>query len=326
MSVVDLEPMIYRCIENFISGRRQERVGLVTSYDPKTHTAKVMFQPEQFESGSIPIEVPMMGNNYGMVSGLVPGDGKTTGDQVVVRYQEGDFESGKISGRLHSDVDMPPQVQSGEHALVSQFNASVKLNKDGSLSTATAQKQADGQTDNTAPNMSHSATAGNYSASATKANNKGGKMTHTASDGSQVTHTITMDPTAKSVTHQSTDGTNTHTMILDLVAKTLTHKATNGTDTHSIILDIANGITESTTKSHTRTASTAITDTAPSLNHNGPTTVNGTLGVSQLLTASNGIGGLGSLGTFASDALAGSGGVLSGQMYKNAAGALFSKL
>jgi len=325
MSVVDLEPMIYRAIENWAAGRRHERIGLVTSYDPKTHTAKVMFQPEQLESGQIPIETHAMGNNYGHVTGLVPGDGKTTGDQVVVRYQEGDFESGKISGRIHSDVDMPPQVQSGETAIISQFNASIKMNKDGSVTHATTQKQADGQTDNTAPNISHSATAGNYSASATKANNKGGTMTHTASDGSQVTHTVTMDPTAKKITHQSTDGTNIHTMIFDLVAKTITHKATNGSDTHSIVLDIANGITESTTKSHSRSAQT-IADTATTIAHNGNTSITGTLGVSQLLTASNGIGGLGSLGTFASDAAAGTGGVPSGGMYKNALGALFAKL
>jgi len=307
MTVADLEPAIYRAIENWAAGRRHERIGLVTSYDPKTHTAKVMLQPEQFETGSIPIETHAMGNNYGHVTGLVPGDGKTTGDQVVVRYQEGDFESGKISGRIHSDVDMPPQVQSGETAIVSQFNASIKMNKDGSVSHATTQKQADGQTDNTAPNMSHSATAGHYAATATKANGKGGKMTLTASDGSQISHSITMDPKSDSnafstgfssglrstnnrVVHYSTDGTNTHSMILDLLAKTLTHKAAGGSDTHYLVLDIANGITESTTKSHTRSAQTTITDTATSILHNGNTNVTGTLGVSQLATFLGGLG------------------------------------
>jgi len=312
MTVVDIEPMIYRCIENWAAGRRHERIGLVTSYDPKTHTAKVMFQPEQLESGSIPIETHAMGNNYGHVTGLVPGDGKSTGDQVVVRYQEGDFESGKISGRIHSDVDMPPKVESGETAIVSQFNASIKMNKDGSVTHATTQKQADGQTDNTAPNMSLGATAGNYAASATKANNKGGKMTHTATDGNNITHSITMDPTSgsnntnNSVTHKSTDGTNTHSMILDLVAKTLTHKASGGGASHSIILDLVQGIITNTTAAHsrtaatsitdtagtthTRTASTSITDVASSILHNGNTNVTGNLGVSGLASLLGGLG------------------------------------
>jgi hypothetical protein len=323
MTVSDLEPMIYRCIENWAAGRRHERIGLVTSYDPKTHTAKAMLQPEQFETGSIPIETHAMGNNYGHVTGLVPGDGKTTGDQVVVRFLEGDFESGKIAGRLHSDVDMPPQVQSGETAIISQFNASIKMNKDGSTAIATTQKQADGQTDNTKPDMSHSATAGNYAASATKANGKGGKMTHTASDGAQISHSITMDPksdssafstgfssglrsTKNSVIHSSTDGTNTHTMILDLLAKTLTHKASGGGSSHSIVLDLVNGIVTNTTAAHSRTAATSITDTAgtthtrnagtsitdaaSSILHNGNTNVTGTLGVSGLASLLGGLG------------------------------------
>jgi hypothetical protein len=322
MTVADLEPMIYRCIENWAAGRRHERIGLVTSYDPKTYTAKVMFQPEQLESGQIPIETHLAGPNYGTVTGLVPGDGKTTGDQVIVRYQEGDFESGKIAARLHSDVDMPPQAQSGEHVHITKFNSSLKMNMDGSLSTATTQKQADGQTDNTQPNMSHSATAGNYAAAATKANGKGGKMTHTASDGAQISHSITMDPksdssafstgfssglrsTKNSVIHSSTDGTNTHTMILDLLAKTLTHKASGGGSSHSIVLDLVNGIITNTSAAHsrtaatsisdtagtthTRTAGTSITDAASSILHNGNTNVTGTLGVSGLASVLGGL-------------------------------------
>lgn len=111
-------------IERWWASRYSERHGLVTAYDPTNHLGKVTFQPEGQESGWLPIETGHIGNTYGIAVGLQPGDGKTTGDQVVVRYQEGDFESGKIVQRVHSDADVPPTVQSGEMVLWTKFQKS----------------------------------------------------------------------------------------------------------------------------------------------------------------------------------------------------------
>lgn len=122
----DLENLILDTVERWWAGRYSERHGLVTSYDPKTHLAKVTFQPEGQESGWIPIETGHIGNGFGIAIGLTPGDGKKTGDQVVVRYQEGDFESGKIVQRVHSDDDKPPTVQSGEVVLWTRFTKTAK--------------------------------------------------------------------------------------------------------------------------------------------------------------------------------------------------------
>lgn len=110
----ELDDIIARHIERALSGRHSERHGLVTSYDPENHLAKVMYQPEGFESDWLPIETDHIGNGYGIAIGLTPGDGKETGDQVIIRMQEGDMESGKIVKRVHSDKDKPPTVQSGE--------------------------------------------------------------------------------------------------------------------------------------------------------------------------------------------------------------------
>lgn len=120
----DLERIILGVIERWYTGRYSERHGLVTSYDPKKHLAKVTFQPEGEESGWLPIETGHIGNTYGIAVGLQPGDGKTTGDQVIVRYQEGDYESGKIVQRVHSDQDQPPTVQSGELVIWTKFQKS----------------------------------------------------------------------------------------------------------------------------------------------------------------------------------------------------------
>jgi phage baseplate assembly protein gpV len=110
----DLENIVFRMIERWMAARYSERHGLVTSYDPTNHLAKVTFQPDGQESGWLPIETGHVGNGFGIAIGLTPGDGNASGDQVIVRYQEGDFESGKIVQRVHSDTDKPPMAQSGE--------------------------------------------------------------------------------------------------------------------------------------------------------------------------------------------------------------------
>lgn len=124
MSDHSIENIILGVIERWHAGRYSERHGLVTSYDPEKHLAKVMFQPEQQESGWLPIETGHIGAGYGIAIGLQPGDGKKTGDQVVVRFQEGDFEGGKIVQRVHSDDQKPPVVQSGEIVVWSRFQKS----------------------------------------------------------------------------------------------------------------------------------------------------------------------------------------------------------
>jgi uncharacterized protein involved in type VI secretion and phage assembly len=109
-----LEDLIFRCIERHAASRFSERHGLVTSYDATNYLAKVMIQPEGFETGWLQIETGHVGMGFGFAVGLTSGDGKTTGDQVIVRFQEGDFESGKIVQRVHSVKNPPPTVQSGE--------------------------------------------------------------------------------------------------------------------------------------------------------------------------------------------------------------------
>jgi phage baseplate assembly protein gpV len=135
----DLENLILTVIERWVAGRYSERHGIVTSYDPKHYLAKVTFQPEGQESGWLPIETGHIGQGYGIVIGLQPGQGGVSaagvggqagsqssnqGDQVIVRFQEGDFESGKIVQRVHSDQDTPPQAQSGEIIIWTKFQQS----------------------------------------------------------------------------------------------------------------------------------------------------------------------------------------------------------
>jgi phage baseplate assembly protein gpV len=142
------------------AGRYVERHGLVTSYDPKTYLAKVTFQPEGQESGWLPIETGHIGNGFGIAIGLTPGKGggqqgggggsggssggqqQDDGDQVIVRYQEGDIESGKIVQRVHSDKDKPPKVEAGEMVFWHKNGAMIFFSKDGSLLLKGGKEQA----------------------------------------------------------------------------------------------------------------------------------------------------------------------------------------
>jgi phage baseplate assembly protein gpV len=129
----DLDNIVLGVIERWWASRYSERHGLVTSYDPKKYLAKVTFMPEGQESGWLPIETGHIGDGFGIAIGLTPGDGKATGDQVIVRFQEGDFEAGKIVKRVHSDKEKPPKVESGEMVFWHKNGAKIFFSKDGSL-------------------------------------------------------------------------------------------------------------------------------------------------------------------------------------------------
>jgi phage baseplate assembly protein gpV len=134
-----LENTVFQLVQRFLAERYNERHALVTAYDPDKHLAKVTFQPEGHESGWMPIETNHIGSTYGIAIGLQPGSGagnqqqqqptqsqqggnqQAIGDQVVVRFQEGDFEAGKIVGRVHSELDKPPTVQAGEIKVYAKF-------------------------------------------------------------------------------------------------------------------------------------------------------------------------------------------------------------
>lgn len=147
----DLENLVYSLIERYHHGgtsgignvRSQERHGIVTSYDPDKHLGKVTLMPEGQETGWLPIETSAIGNGYGMAMGLQPGDGKKSGDQVIVRFHGGDLESGKIVQRVHSDGDKPPKVESGEMVIWAKFKQSTGNSGLGNDSTVGGSGQSD---------------------------------------------------------------------------------------------------------------------------------------------------------------------------------------
>lgn len=159
------ENFYMRNMERAMISHNNERHGLVTSYDDKKHLAKVTFMPEGEESGWLPIEEGHMGNGWGILVGLTPGSGQGSGsggagsgggsggsgggsgggaggggssggqqyqgDQVIIRYNEGDLESGKIVKRVHSDTDTPPKVKSGEMLMMHSLGSRMFIDAKG---------------------------------------------------------------------------------------------------------------------------------------------------------------------------------------------------
>src|ERR1019366_1401438 len=147
----DFVNVVRRETERQLSGRYNTRTGLVTSYDPKTHSAKVMLKPDDTETGWVPIHTGHIGNGFGIAVGLTPGDGKTTGDQVEVTFGEGDLEQGRIIHRLHSDKEKPPPVESGEFLFKHENGGSIFFDKDGNIKITGGKGQADQKQDQPPP-------------------------------------------------------------------------------------------------------------------------------------------------------------------------------
>ncbi len=122
----DLKNLIRREIALYLTGRATTRIGLVDSYDPNTHAAKVRFQPENTLSGWIPIGAAATGNNFGVH--FAP----NIEDQVMVHFLEGEHEAGVIGMRLYSDQDRPLPVPAGEMWIVHKTGSGLTLKGDGS--------------------------------------------------------------------------------------------------------------------------------------------------------------------------------------------------
>ena len=101
------------------------RVGLVSAYDPEKHAVRVRLQPEDVETGWIPITEGHIGNGYGIAIG------PNIGDQLEVQFQGSDPETARILGRLYSNEDRPPRVEAGEVLIRHQSGSRIFIDKNG---------------------------------------------------------------------------------------------------------------------------------------------------------------------------------------------------
>ena len=115
-----------------LSGRAVPRQGIVTSYDPDAYSVKVTRQPEDSETGWIPISSVWAGNGWGLFAPPV------IGSQVELGYQEDGTETAQVKGQYFSDEDLPivPEIGSapaGEFWLVHESGTRLRLQNDSTF-------------------------------------------------------------------------------------------------------------------------------------------------------------------------------------------------
>ncbi len=124
------------------------RRGVVSGYDPSSYCAKVRMQPEDFETGFLPVASAWVGPGWGLFCPPSPGD------EVDVHFQEGGKNAAYISLRFFGNVARPLPVSPGECWLVHQSGSFLKLTNDGKASV-----NGEVEIDLSAPTVNITATA-----------------------------------------------------------------------------------------------------------------------------------------------------------------------
>jgi phage baseplate assembly protein gpV len=118
---------IKRVVSEFLSTITLTKYGNITAYNPNNYTVKVMLQPEGIETGFVPLATIWVGNNFGAVFG------PNIGDAVKLDFIDGSVQATVVSGRFYNVTALPPQVQSGQAALVDSKGSFIRLNNDGTI-------------------------------------------------------------------------------------------------------------------------------------------------------------------------------------------------
>ncbi|MDY3551397.1 phage baseplate assembly protein V [Gemmata sp. JC717] len=104
-----------------------KRAAIVTAYDPAVYAAKVRIQPEDTETGWLPIASPWVGDGWGLFAA------PKVGDVVEVSFQEGGKAAGIVGLRHYGNVLRPLPVPSGEFWLQHESGSFLKFKNDGSV-------------------------------------------------------------------------------------------------------------------------------------------------------------------------------------------------
>ncbi|WP_420104883.1 phage baseplate assembly protein V [Herbaspirillum huttiense] len=104
------------------------RKGIISSYNPNTHSVKVRIQPNDDETGWLSLAAAAVGNDWGVI--FAP----SIGDQVDVHFEEGNANSGFVCSRFFDDQDRPMAVPSGEFWMVHKTGSFQKFTSDGKVS------------------------------------------------------------------------------------------------------------------------------------------------------------------------------------------------
>jgi phage baseplate assembly protein V len=100
-------------------------LGVITSLDTANYCAKVAIEPDNVETGWLPITSQWVGAGWGLYAPI------PVGTQVLVLFSEANREMGIIAGALYCDRMRPLDCPEGEFWLVHKGGASLKFFNDG---------------------------------------------------------------------------------------------------------------------------------------------------------------------------------------------------
>ena len=116
--------------------RMDTRWGTVKGYDPETYSVKLLLQPDEIETGWVPLLSPWAGNGWGMICP------PSIGDMCEMQFQEGHIDNGFACMRAYNSLHVPPQdgdvVDPGSFLLQNEAGASFKFKVDGSVEIKSA--------------------------------------------------------------------------------------------------------------------------------------------------------------------------------------------
>ena len=128
-----IEHRVHAIVDHRLEDRASLRIGVVSEYDPVTHSVKATVQPHGYETENAPLSSHHIGSGWGLVSGA------QVGDQVILGHLDGESSRPIVMGRIFSDTQKPPVAQSGETVLRHQTGSTIMLAADGSVTHTSSQ-------------------------------------------------------------------------------------------------------------------------------------------------------------------------------------------
>lgn len=120
-------------VSQALAGLGHPRIGILIDYDPDRHAVKVNLQPDNLETGWIPLVPLFAGPSFGVFVGPQPGL------QALVIFQESDAQVGICIGFIPNVEDVPPSVPAGQMLLVDSAGAKLAFTNDGKLTLTAPQ-------------------------------------------------------------------------------------------------------------------------------------------------------------------------------------------
>lgn len=184
-----------------VSQRMTVREAVVSSYDPNHYSARVRLQPENVETGWLPVATMRAGNGWGVF--LPP----SVGDVVMVLFEQGSRDAGLVLGALFGDRFRPVNVPAGEFLIRHKAGSLLRFNNDG-----TVRLESQGALSSSAPSWTHTGPmtlAGNLTVSGT-ASVSGAVSSQVSVSAPAVDAATSLKVVGKEMaTHKHTVGTST---------------------------------------------------------------------------------------------------------------------